>query len=319
MSNQKDTKALVTSAMLVALTVVIFALGRFLPVVDLIAMFVAHIPIVVIYLKYGPKYALTGAAAATAIISISLGIVQGMSFITLSGVIGVILGFCISKKYNTVVTIIVLGMSNLVLFGLFIKISQVITGVDLISNYIDLTIGMFEQNINVLKGAGVPVDMIPYGNNLSEVRDLIGLAFPGFMIIGSAASGIIWYSLTQKVLIRLKINIEPIRRFSTWFIPSKVAFPVMILVLINMFTGGEELDPFGFAIRLVFVVLFVVNGLAVIAYYLIDAKFKPGVAGLISGVVLLLLPNILVFVGLFEYAFNFRGLDSNRRKLLGKK
>ncbi|MEF9953034.1 MAG: DUF2232 domain-containing protein [Clostridium sp.] len=319
MNNKKGTNELATSALLTALSVVIFLVASLIPIIDIFAILVAHIPIAVIYLRYNGKYAAISTVASTILVLMILGPISGIRYFFLNALIGIVLGFCAKKKYSSVTTILALGMANLILVGVVIKILGALTGVDVLKQSLDMMVESYKSYLSVLKGAGVSLDMIPFSNDANAFREYVGLAMPGVLLVTSGAVGYIWYLISQKVLSKLKIEIEPVRRFSEWYVPSKVAYPVMILILITLFTGGDELSPFGFAVRLLFLVLFVVNGLATVSYFLIQGKFKPGVVRLITVVVALLLTNILVFVGLFEYAFNFRGLDSNRRKLLSKK
>ncbi|MEG0371541.1 MAG: DUF2232 domain-containing protein [Clostridium sp.] len=319
MKPQNNTKALTQTSILTGLCVVIYLVAAFVPILDIGAVFVTHIPIVLIYLKHGGKFAGLSAAAGTLIILMFLGPNYATSFLLLNAITGIVIGFCGIKKYSSIITLGALSLATLISLGLCMKVLTLLTGVDFLSQNIDMMIKTYQETLAAMKAAGFSDAVNSINLSIPDMKNYIGMILPGMALATSVGVSFITYIITVKITNRMGYKLDPVIKFSNWYVPSRVAYPVMILVLVSMFMGSDETTPLSYAIRLLFVLVFTLNGLSTLSYYMKDAKLATGLIVAILLVALMFLQSIMVFVGLFDYGFNFRGLDSNRSSLKRRK
>lgn len=317
MNSDKSTKSLVNAAVFSAITVVMYAVSSYIPLLNVIILFAAHLPLVVVYSKHGFKYALFSGLVSSALILFILGPGYAVTFLFTSLVIGMVLGYYSKKEESSMVIIGVLSIFTLLSIGILFKVTTLMTGVDMITVNIDSVIKSTETSLATLKAAGMG-EMAPK-INMQDFRTYLLIAVPGMALVSTGILSWINYIITQKSLKRFNVKLSPIKEFSMWYIPAKIAYPVMLLMLGNMFLGSEELTPTGYAIQTIFIMVFTVNALATISYYLKKAKIpKPLIAVILVGI-FLMIQSILLFVGLIEYALNIRRLDKKRASIITNK
>lgn len=317
MNSENSTKGLVSGAVLSAITVVLYFISRYVPFFELIILLGGFIPLVLVFAKHGPKYALVSATVSAALIFVLIGPLYALTFLLTNFVVGMVLGFYTRKKESSIVVIGVLSICTLLATGLLIKLTTLISGVDVLARSVDNLIKSTEMSLSTLKQAGM--GQVTDKINMADFKAYILIAIPGMALVGSAVSSCVYYIIGQKFLKRFKVNLEPIKEFSMWYIPAKIAYPVMLLMIGSMFLGTEELTPINYAIQTIFVMVFTINALSTTSYYLKKARFPKLLIALIVIMVFLMLQNMLLFIGLIEYALNIRGLDKKRVSMLLKK
>lgn len=318
MKSESSTKALVNVAIFSAITVMLYIIAMYIPFLDILVIIAAHLPIVLAYSRYGLKYALSSVAVTTILITFLLGPISALMFVFTNGVVGLVLGYCTTKKYNSIIVIGALILITLLSTGIVLKILTVVTGVNSLDESINMVVKSLESTLKTLKDAGINQGVVA-NLNVDDLKTFFYTAMPGVALVSMSIISYIYYVVTQKALRRFKVTLEPIKEFSNWYIPSRVAYPAMLMLLISMFIESEELSPLSYAIRVVFTMIFTINALSTISYFLKKRNVSKFLIGVILFLIFTMLPNILLFIGLFEYALNFRALDASRASIRGKK
>ncbi|KMT21782.1 DUF2232 domain-containing protein [Clostridium cylindrosporum] len=318
MESQSSTKALVGTALFSAITVVLYVISTYIPIIDILVILGVHLPIVVIYLKYGGKYAGVSTAVTTILLTFILGPTWSLRFLFLNAVVGLVLGYTSTKKFNSITSIAMLSLITLLSVGVFYKLFTFMTGVDLMASSVDTVIKSMEASLATLKESGVDKTLTA-GINLDDLKTYLLMAMPGISIVTMGVLSYIYYLVTQKILKRFGFVIEPVKEFSNWYLQSRIAYPLMILLFGVMIFESKELSIVGYTIRIIFLMAFTINALSTISYYLKKFSFPNPLIGIIVFVVLMTLQNVLIFIGLIEYALNLRALDNKRASIRRKK
>ena len=317
MKSKSSTSSLTQGAILSAITVIIYLASIYVPIFNLLCVLVAHLPIVYMYYKHGAKYSVMVAVVSCVILFILSGLSYAITYLFTNAFVGFVLGYYTTKKQSSIVILGILSLTILLSTGILLKIVESFSSVDIISESVNQVINSFETSLSTLKQAGIesPLNSI----NINDFKDYLLMSVPSIALAYSIVMSYIYYIVTEKSLKRFDVKLEKIAPFSKWYVPSIIAYPTMILFFITMFMKSEELVPLIFTINTLFTMVFSLNALATISYYLKEANFPKIAIVLIIVAVFLLLPNMLMFVGLFEYAFNLRKLDKKRASFRQKK
>lgn len=317
MNSKNSTSSLTQGAILSAITVVIYFASMYVPIFNIICVLGAHLPIVYMYYKHGAKYSVMVAVVVCAILFVLTGPSYAITYFLTNALVGFVLGYYTRNKRSSIVILGVLSLTILLSTGILLKIVESFLGADIISQLINHMISSFENSLSTLKELGVESSLSNI--NMKDFKDYLLMSVPSIALSYSIVMSYIYYIITEKSLKRFDVKLDKIPPFSKWYIPSIIAYPIMILFFITMFIKSDELVPLIITINTLFMLVFSLNALATVSYYLKEANFPKIAIVLIVAAVFLLLPSVIMFVGLFEYAFNLRRLDKKRASFRQKK
>lgn len=309
---EEGKKALIDVVIMSIITSLLYIGSAYMPILDLFIFLGAYLPIIYICSKHSVFNGILSVISISIILFITVGTFYTLSFLFTNAIIGLTLGYYTKKKQDGFVVVGVLLIVLLLSIGLFMKVVGLLTGVDVLSQSIDSVVNSVNESTQVLKSMGIGESNIFNQLSISELRSYLELTMPGMALIMMTILSYIYYMIAQKSLKRFNVHLEPLREFSKWYIPTKIAYPVLILFLISIFIKSEDLSYIVYTIRVIFYLVFIINALATISYYLNLKKFPKPLIGVVLFAIFMFLPNILVFVGLLEYVFNIRALDKKR-------
>jgi uncharacterized protein YybS (DUF2232 family) len=318
MDRQNNVKALVESSILCGVSIVIILMSTYIPFVMLIAFFILPGITTFIYVKHGKKYSII---YLTSVLIINIGIsgpVMALNFMILWGFYGVALGYCVKSKRSLFSTIAILAAVTFLSLVLDIEIISFLTGTDIIAQGLNAVSQSYETSRLLYIKMGMSKTQVDQAIASLPSPKVIMSLLPAVLILASATSAFLGYVVIQKMLKRVKLNIEKIKPLSEWFIPSKISFGIILIFAISgilMITGYPNGENYFFNANIIFVYAFTINALAFVSAFLKKRKTIKLVSWVI--IIFCLLPpivNYLYFLGIFDFISDFRKLDKSRRK-----
>lgn len=320
MKQNSSTRALVESGLLTALGVVLIIISIYFPVVYLIGSFLWPLPVAMIYIRHNFKYSMMSLVATAIITGIITGPMAGLGFALVQGILGLTLGYCAKNKKSSTITLIYMSVATFLSIAVMLKISTLFLGEDIFNQAINQTTKSLEVMKNTYLSMGIPKEQVEEAMKRMPTPELIRTVIPSAMIIFSLFTAYITYILCEKFLRRFGHNLEKIRPFSSWYIPGKVAWGIMTIVIISyilvvMKIGNSE--SYLFNAYLVFQVTFIINGLSAITFFMKNKGVSKWITSIIMFFIITSpLGNMLLIVGMVDYIFNYRKLDSSRRRIV---
>lgn len=269
-----STRSLVESSLLVALAVVLFLASNFLPIIGLAFVFFCPAPLVVLGLRHHLKSSILGVMVGTLLVTSFMGVLGGLFFLLGFGILGVGLGY-LARKFKSGVDIVLYGIgisltSKLILMLITIKI----TGINPFSldpkemTQVANQIFDFYQKHNIAS------------ENLSSVKEelertlrLIPLMFPALLTLASTLDSWLSYAISRIVIVRIgKEELPPLPPFGEWRFPKSVFWALVAAVFLSFigtkFPQPNVFESAGLNLRLIVQVLFLVQGLSLIWFFL---------------------------------------------------
>lgn len=315
MNRNTNTKALVESGLMTALTVVLMLAAYYLPLLGYAASFVWPLPIAMVYVRHGKKYSLMALAASGLVAGLIIDFIPAASMLLSFGIASVVLGYCIAHKMPAHYTIVLMGVSIFTGVLILLKVSSAFLNQDLIA----ITIDTFNQSIEAVKemyaSMNIPEEAVNQALGAIDTSRLV-MIMPIILAGSSLIMAFICYLIAGKLFKRFKIQVEPVRTFSEWYLPRGLVFTVTIIVLLAYMASlakWNRADSYFTNSYLVFIYMFMINGLCSLDYFL-KSKGLPKVPRIIICVLLVFsgLATVLIFIGLIENALNLRKLDKSR-------
>jgi len=308
-----QTKSLVESSLLVGLAVVLFLASYVLPVVGVFFSFLCPAPLVILGLRHDLKKASLGVAASTLIILTFLGPVGAVFFCLSFGVLGVGLGF-LARKYSNGVEIILFGI--LISLGSKLLLMLVVTKLSGINPFsmdpVEMQ-SMVDKVFAFYTAKGMTSDSL---NSMKEQIyrsiKMIPFIFPALLTVASAVDCYLSYAVSCIVMKRIGGTALPsLPAFSNWRFPKSV-FLALLVSLVLSFAGSTYEWNLGLKVgtnlRLLVNMVFLLQGLSIVCFYLGMKKVHTILKGMILFLVLIvpLFSQLALLLGIIDMWFDIR-------------
>jgi uncharacterized protein YybS (DUF2232 family) len=317
-NRQNSTKALVESGVLTTLAIVLILLSIYIPVFLFIGVFIWPIPITYIYAKHGMKYSISSLVVTYIIASITSDPITAFFLVVLYGVLGVVLGYCIKSKKSVSISITILAICGFISTMIILKVLQLVTGQDMITQFVNAIGAMSEELRNSLLKSGMSKEKVKQMMMAFPDPITIKAILPALFMACSFVIAFLCYFITQKILKKIKYNIPEISPLSEWYVPSRVAIGIIIVFLLSIalsYFGVNNGNNYYINATLILNYTFTINGLGFIASFFKKRQVPKYFRWVIITICILTpIASLLFYVGIFDYMLDFRKLDKSRKR-----
>lgn len=311
MNNKISTQALTEGAIMAGITTLLGVLSYYVPFLAIVA-FIWPIPIVILGKRWGIGVSILSTIAATGLLSILIHPMYALQLGLMFGLLGITLGYAYQKEMGSRRTIVLGYLVSLVAIVLLLQFYGLLTGVNFIDNFAQLTGDFLEQYADIFRESGMEQSLIDKTmeqteNILTRMLEL----FPMMLLITPMIITIMNMFLSERFLKRLGYEVKKILPFWNWTLPNHASFGLLGMVLIvalGQYLGIAKFDMVYLnLITLIFFVFFI-QGLAVVAYYFHQKKVSKAfwIIGFLLIQIMPLLTTFVQFLGLFDILFHFR-------------
>lgn len=317
MRQNNSTKAMVESGILTAIAVILVLLSFYVPLFSIVGLFLWPIPITLIYVRHGFKYSLLALIVTGLLAAITSDPVSAFGIVLDYGFLSLVLGFCIVNKKSPGYTIAAMSTIAFASLILVIKLAGLLMGQDLINELIQQSSMSFDMAKGFYTKLGVSKDQLATLSKSMPSPQLLRMIVPTVLLASAVFMSFITYVITRKIFKKFGYDIPKIKPFSEWYMPTGLAMGIIGLVFLGYgayYFKVANGDLFFSNTNLLFQLVFLINGYSVFDFYL----KKWNVAKVIRILIIFFaisppLSYLALYAGIFEYAFNFRKLDQNRR------
>jgi uncharacterized protein YybS (DUF2232 family) len=301
--------------MWVALTVMLFAAARYVPIMGILVSLLAPTPILLVTLRESLRTGLVVLGLSTLGLALWFGRLPSGMFLAEYGVMAVVLAETIRRRWPIERAILAATALPALASGALIG---------LLLSSVDFDLGAlqqpFEEDLGqalrpLLSDAGVPSDAELRGY-VQEVFATVVRLFPGLFVLSTAAGVLLNYAVVCIVWRRLGSGPPlPEIKLAQWKAPE-VCVWVLIASGLGSFVPLRGVQMVGLNVLLLVSVVYLVQGLGVMVFYLNRASV-PLLLRSLAYLVLLIQPLFLLGVaafGLFDLWFDFRRIGNQQEK-----
>lgn len=323
MYNKKhNTQSIVEVGIMSALIIVMFMIVNYVPVIGGLFLFALPLPITVLFIKHSYKVSLAAIVVSLILTSVINNPIYALGSAILYGSTGLTIGYCIKNKKSSTFTI---GVQTLVsLVGSIVNYCLTIYLILGTSLYkiIETQLEAFKESLNLVKGiyesTGVPVEGNPLFDVMNKLSpNLILTLIPGFILLLALVSAYLNYVVTKSVLKKLRIEVDEIKHFTTWYLDNRLGALFILVVISGMIMASYDMTIGHYIFNssiILFQFIMIIIGMAVVTYYL-RKKFNLNkgivIAILVFAFINPSLSQIIFLIGIGDLIFDFRKLDEN--------
>jgi len=310
--NRFSTKAIVEGALLSAITVVLTFFSLYVPGLGLLADLVLPVPTIILGMKHGLKISLLSVVVSGAVIAAFSGPIRAITSVLTFGLVGMGMGWALERKYSATKIFAVGTVASLVSNIALFLLSLAVMGINPLLEEIEIYRESLNSVTEIYGRLGVSPETIqPTIEMYQSILELLPLLIPAMLILASLSSAFLSYSVSKMILGRLGYAMEDFPPFWQWRMPPYTLLLFLlgqICILLENYWPTGILKQIGMNVQLIFTIAFFIQGLSVLAFYLA----RHNVSKVLRLFILLfafstpLLAQILLLVGMFDTAFNFR-------------
>lgn len=316
MEQKFKSKSIVESGIMSAITFILMMLTS-LPGIGQIIAFAVPIPIALLYLKYNLKTFLCSVIIVGILIGAFMGPVYGVQAVITNGIIGLVLGTCVKKKFSGVKSFVYLILANAV--GVIVEIGlmfSIFTGITF-NQYIDEMVKVFneaakmsEQMVGTTAANAQMIELMK-SVDANSIITMLPIAVIALIILRAFLS----YVVGKAIINSLGFKLNSLPPFSKWFFnPLLIAVVVLINMIIIYLVSKGIISNKGIylvTLNLLFMML-LVQGLAVISNLLkYKLKFSNVLIVFMSILLVTSMPVLLALLGIIDVLVDIRGVDPN--------
>ncbi len=311
-----STRKIVEGAILSALFFILSLSSIYLPLVGVFLSFLSPLPILILTIRQGLKISLSSAAIGALLVALFSNFFQGIFVFLQFGILGMVLGYTISKGFDVYRIFIIGVLVSLVSKGLIIVLGMWITGV----NPLTMNISYMEKSLSSAFGMyskmGIPKETIEgLEKSFMEALKFIKIALPSIFILASIFDVFLNYAISSIILRKLNYDIPKLPHFRE--LRGNMSFVIGFLggMILSIFFGHIPiLFKIGVNLQLFFTIVFFLLGVAFVSY-LLHRYNVPGFWRILIYFLLIVQPlfaQITLWAGFLDVFFDFRTLIENK-------
>ena len=235
-----QSKQLAQGAMMVAIFAILIAIGLFVPVISIVALAIAPLPIAWYSASFERSQAILMTVVAIVITFFFGGLLILPSAI-LFGIAGLVIGDAIRLKKSKLFLFISTSIALLITLSIMYVISIRLLEVNIIKDSFDLMRESYIQGIEMTEELTGQVVMTK--EQLNEAFNILNTIIPASITIGVALLALALISINLPLLKRFKIDVPKFQQFKYMRLPKAVLWYYLIVLTITMFINPAVGTP----------------------------------------------------------------------------
>lgn len=323
-NNVYNTKKLVETAILSAISVIIIFLTINMPLFDIIGLFLLPIPTALLYTRNGYKYSVASVIVSSLITMFISNPIVGICMGVLYGLIGIVLGYCISSKKKFSTMILALFITCVLVNTAFIFINIKLVEKDSIRSVVQKQVQITKKTYDSIKpnSSGLPLDqqtqLKQMENTMFSVDSALKLLPFGIVLI-SLISAILNYFISTSIMKKLKVDVVERQPFSEFYFESKTGIFLIVVVILGLILHYSNIPAGDYMLNALIIMtalIFVIEGMAVTTYFFRNKLHFSRFTTVIFIIIIFTTPLILLFLylGITDLIIDFRKIFKYRKK-----
>ncbi|MGQ9621995.1 MAG: YybS family protein [Candidatus Caldatribacteriaceae bacterium] len=300
----RSVRPTVEGAFLAALTVLLYLASVYIPVLGIFVSFLCPLPVMFLVIRWDVQRGMLAACVASILVLFLAGPMQALTCLVGFTLLGIVMGLTIRRGYN-LFEVIALNtgvslLSKLILLG----IALLVMG----RNPLAESLSLLEETIK--KTAWIAANL----PNSRELLEYLKLIIPAVLVVASLFDTACNFLLGRWVGKKIGLSFPDIPPFSAFSLPKSVFWAFVLGWVLILFGGSSTLGKIGMNVQMVTQLLFLLQGLSLVYYFLeryIHSKLVR------VGILLFLLFQpffsfLLSWLGVFDVFLDLRKLTLKR-------
>ncbi|MDI3533942.1 MAG: hypothetical protein PWQ82_307 [Thermosediminibacterales bacterium] len=318
MDESIKTRSLVEGALLSAVTIILSIASLYIPVLGVFISFFWPVPIILLGIRHGLKISILATVVSGLVVAMLAEPVQAFTVILGFGLIGVTLGYALRKDFSPGKTLFVGSIASLISKVILVGITLAILNINPITQQVDLMKEAIDHAVKLYSSMGIDADRLEtFKKSFNQMADMIGIVIPGLFVMASVLDTFLNYTIARLVLNRLGQKIENFPPLKYWQMPTYTVALFLTGIILMMFYNIYKIDILRFLgvnLQMVFSFVFIIQGLALLSYFL--NKFRVSKVFRVIIIFLFffnpLFSQLLLWGGMLDILFDFRKLKTTR-------
>ncbi|MCG8484281.1 MAG: YybS family protein [Clostridia bacterium] len=315
MNINKNTKGLVEAAVLTAVICVLAIAGMYIPLLGMV-LFIVPTPLIILGKKYGVKYSFLSLVASSLVIMSFSSPAIALFVVAFPGVMAVVIGIFMHKKRKHAVVIAAGTITSIIATVLSISLATQLMGISFVENIQEMLKQSADIQEYMFSLTNADKETIEKSNKMmNEMQELVLFMIPSAIIVSAFISSVINYFLSLSILRRTGYSIEPVTPFKYFRLSRNTMnglLVIMVLSLIVVQLNIVDQDTLMANLFFLYQLVFIIQGLAVLVYYLSYYKINK-IFMVLIGVFLAMSRvgmNLLFVVGIIDMFLDLRKYKS---------
>lgn len=303
----------VEGGLLVAISVVLGLSATYLPVIGIAVEFFCAVPFVILTVKQGANKALTALIVSFFLLSMFMGPLLAARLAFTINICGVILGWCITQKFNAAKCFLATFVSSIAAQVTAIAFVLLVMGINFTETEIAMLKESFEQSFEFYENIGVDqAQLNEMKGQVAPILELMSFLMPTIVVLVSLVNTVACYLTAKWIFQKLRFEfVEPLPPFKEWRFPSVFLYIAAFSILGLYWGATRQWDLLHIiSVNASFLAMGVglIQGLAVFSF----AADRYNVSKFLRRLIFLLIvlnmmfTQIAAFVGLFDMIFDYR-------------
>ncbi|AWE09168.1 DUF2232 domain-containing protein [Lysinibacillus sp. 2017] len=295
-------------AMMVALFTVLMAIVFYVPVVNIIAMLFAPLPIIWYSATHDRKSSLLVAIIAV-IVTFFVGGLLILPASLIFAAAGVMIGDALFNKKSKVYMFLSTSVVLLITFAIQYVASVRLLEIDFIKESLDLMRSSYIDSIKIaekMSGQNTSKEVM---DNINSMLDTLETTIPASITMAVLLLSLVLITVNLPLLKRFKVDVPKFAKFSELRLPRAVLWYYLIALTINLFVQPEAGSSFAMAmlnISMILWVLLTIQGISFI-HFALDAYKQPRFLKVLCTLIAIPLYSFVILIGIIDLGFNARG------------
>ncbi|MDK0788154.1 YybS family protein [Clostridium perfringens] len=316
MEEKNKSKSIVEAGIMTTIIFVFMMISN-LPVIGSIISFVIPIPVALLYLKYSLKTSICSIVISGVLVGLFMGPIYGVQLAITNGIVGLILGLCVKRKFSGTKSFACLIGANAI--GVLIEIAllfSVFTGITF-NQYINDLVNTFNEAAKIseqmMGSSQANTQMIELMKSM-DASFIINM-IPMVLVVVIIMRAFLSYTVGKYIINKLGFKLNSLPPFSKWFFnPILIAAVVLINLFVMLLVSKGVISNKGIymlTLNLLFAML-IIQGLAVVSNLLkYRYRFSNFLIVFISILMVTSIPQLFGILVLIDVLIDIRGVDPN--------
>ena len=299
-----QTKAITQGAMMIALFLILVAVAFYVPIINLIALIFAPLPLAWYSATYNRNRSV-GVAIVAIIASLLIGNILIIPFSLILATTGFIIGDCLRQKKSKIYLFLATGTTILLTFAVQYMVLVRFLNVDFIAQSLTLARESYETAFEY--SAGITGQEVPR-EQIEQIFQTLEMTMPSSITLTVFLMTFIVISVTLPILKRLKVEVPKFAPFRDMRLPRAILWYYLIVLSINLFIQpefGTTLYVVILNLSMILWVLLTLQGISLI-HYTIDTFNYPTFLKVLATILAIPLYSFVVLIGIVDLGFNLR-------------
>ena len=315
-----------------ALTAILALAGVYVPVLGAIIMLMWTLPVVVVCMRHGMRVGLATIAVAGVAILVITSPAIAFNMLLTSAAPALLIGRGFQRLWRTEKTVLYAAAAACVGLAANVAVSVFVMGLDF-STLFSVSPETLSEMAAVFTEYGMASSLgmsaEEFIDTMVAMMSMLQLVLPAMLLIGGMFMAFTNYMVANTVLRRLKLPIPPLTRLSTFRLPLACVFGFIVGFALDvlgniLWPQRHVLVTIGQNIWLVFLAVYIFQGLGLILYYI--GKAPPSMQGFWKFMLIFLIVitafnfvPIMGYIGIADALLDFRRLETVRKDDQGDK